>query len=167
MADLDAQIRESQAQVAQAQARVSAITARIETARTRIDQGVESGLDIENADLEAVRAHADVMNANIAELIMGLDDVTDSFSKDFSEMRGKTGWESVVGIFSDRRAEAMRQERMRTASIDDKLQDLIGKSDVIVRLLEGQLATLEEQKVRVEQNLVATLSEREQVVGEL
>ena len=33
----------------------------------------------------------------------------------------------------------MRQERMRTASIDDKLQDLIAKSDVITKLLQGQL----------------------------
>ena len=31
----------------------------------------------------------------------------------------------------------MRQERVRTASIDDKLQDLIAKSDVIVQLLQG------------------------------
>jgi hypothetical protein len=167
MADFDAQIRESQAQVAQAQARIGEITARIETARTRMAQGTEVGLDIENADLQAVHKHTETMNANIAELIMGLDDVTESFSKDFSEMRSKTGWESVVGIFSDRRAEAMRQERMRTASIDDKLQDLIGKSDIIVRLLEGQLAMLEEQKTRVEGNLAGTLAEREQVVGEL
>jgi hypothetical protein len=56
---------------------------------------------------------------------------------------------------------------MRTASIDDKLQDLIGKSDIIVRLLEGQLAVLNEQKARVETNLTGTLDERETTVGEL
>ena len=61
----------------------------------------------------------------------------------------------------------MRQERMRTASIDDKLQDLIGKSDVIVQLLEGQLSMLEEQKAKVETNLTETLDERELTVGEL
>ena len=38
--------------------------------------------------------HTDLMNANIAELIMGLDDVTAGFSKDFDEMRSKTGMES-------------------------------------------------------------------------
>ena len=37
---------------------------------------------------------------------------------------------------------------MRTANIDDKLQDLIAKSDVIVKLLQGQLAVLEEQRVQ-------------------
>ena len=35
---------------------------------------------------------------------------------------------------------------MRSASVDDKLQDLISKSDVITKLLQGQLATLNEQK---------------------
>ena len=107
------------------------------------------------------------MNANIAELIMGLDDVTSAFSKDFDDMRSKTGWESFVGIFSDAKSESMRQERMRVANIDDKLQDLISKSDIIVKLLEGQLLMLEEQKEKVESNLTGTLDEREAVVGEL
>ena len=57
-------------------------------------------IDIENASLEDVHAHTDVMNANITELIMGLDDVTSAFSKDFDGMRNKTGWESFVGIFA-------------------------------------------------------------------
>jgi len=107
------------------------------------------------------------MNANIAELIMGLDDVTAAFSKDFDEMRNKTGWESFVGIFSGAKSDAMRQDRVRTASIDDKLQDLISKSDVITKLLEGQLAVLNDQKTKVEANLAETLDEREFTVGEL
>ena len=61
----------------------------------------------------------------------------------------------------------MRQERMRTASVDDKLQDLISKSDVIMKLLEGQLGVLNEQKVSVETNLTGTLEERETTVGSL
>ena len=167
MADFDTQIRDSQAQVAAAQSKISELTGRIETARAKMAQGTAVSLDIENATLTDVHSHTELMNANIAELIMGLDDVTAGFSKDFEQMRSKTGWESVVGFFSDARSEAMRQERMRTASIDDKLQDLISKSDVIVKLLEGQLAMLEEQKVKVEGNLSSTLVEREQVVGEL
>ncbi|MCR8724178.1 hypothetical protein [Frigidibacter sp. ROC022] len=167
MADLEAQIRESQEQVAQTQARISAVTSRIETARAKLASGDDISVDIENASLEEVHRHTDLMNANIAELIMGLDDVTAGFSRDFDEMRNKTGWETFVGIFSKGKSESMRQERMRTASIDDKLQDLIGKSDIIVKLLEGQLATLNDQKARVETNLTATLDEREAVVGEL
>ena len=167
MSDFDSQIKESQAQVEEAQAKVAELTSRIETARQKMAEGQDISVDIENASLEDVHAHTDLMNANIAELIMGLDDVTAGFQSDFDELRSKTGWESFVGIFSKDRSESLRQERLRTASIDDKLQDLIAKSDTIVSLLEGQLAELEVQKGQVETNLSATLDERETVVGEL
>jgi chromosome segregation ATPase len=166
MADFETQIQESQKQVADAQAKISDITSRIEAARTRIGTS-EAALDIENANLDDVHKHTDLMNSNIAELIMGLDDVTAGFSKDFDEMRSKTGMESLIGFFSSAKSESMRQERMRTASIDDKLQDLIAKSDIIVRLLQGQLDLLNTQKTRVEANLTGTLTEREMTVGEL
>jgi hypothetical protein len=165
MADFETQIKESQAQVAEAQAKISAITSRIEAARSKLDQGVQ--LDVENATLEDVSKHTDLMNANIAELIMGLDDVTAGFSAEFNEMRTKTGMESFIGIFSSAKAESMRQERMRAATIDDKLQDLISKSDVIVKLLQGQLDLLNTQKTRVEGNLASTLTEREETVAAL
>jgi hypothetical protein len=167
MADFDAQIRESQAQVAEAQTKISELTSRIETARAKMASGTDATIDIENANLQEVHAHTEAMNANIAELIMGLDDVTSAFSKEFDEMRSKTGWESFVGIFSPGKADSMRQERMRAATIDDKLQDLIAKSDTIVKLLEGQLAVLNDQKAKTEGNLSQTLVEREQVVGAL
>lgn len=167
MADFDALVRESQAQVAQTQTEIQALTGRIEAARSKIEAGENADIDIENATLDDVHSHTEVMNANIAELIMGLDDVTAAFSKDFDEMRNKSGWESFVGIFSKAKSDSLRQERMRTANIDDKLQDLISKSDIIVKLLEGQLTMLEEQKTKVETNLTSTLDEREAVVGEL
>ncbi|MEJ2017510.1 MAG: hypothetical protein P8X51_04200 [Maritimibacter sp.] len=165
--NLDTQIQESQKQVAEAQAKISELTSRIETARDKAVAGEDIDIDIENATLDDVHAHTQVMNANIAELIMGLDDVTTGFSRDFDEMRNKTGWESFVGIFAKHKSESMRQERMRTASIDDKLQDLISKSDVIVQLLQGQLDMLNEQKTRVETNLTETLDDRELTVAEL
>ncbi|WP_238365622.1 hypothetical protein [Mesobacterium pallidum] len=167
MADFDAQVRESQAQVAAAQAKIAELTGRIDAARAKMKTGDDIAIDIENASLDDVHAHTDVMNANIAELIMGLDDVTSAFSKDFDEMRSKTGWESFVGIFSKHKADSMRQDRIKTASIDDKLQDLIAKSDVIVALLQNQLTMLNEQKEKVETNLTETLDEREAVVGAL
>ncbi|MEP5154101.1 hypothetical protein [Planktotalea sp.] len=167
MSDFASQVAESQSQVAEAQSKISELTSRIETARAKMKAGDDAMIDIENANLEDVHAHTDVMNANIAELIMGLDDVTAAFSKDFDEMRNKTGWEKFVGIFAGAKSDAMRQERVRSASIDDKLQDLISKSDVITKLLEGQLGVLNEQKVKVEANLAETLDEREFTVGEL
>lgn len=166
MADFAAQIEESRKTVAEAQARISAITDRIEAGRTRLEAG-EAAIDIENATLEEVHKHTDLMNANIAELIMGLDDVTAGFSREFDEMRSKTGLESLVGFFSSAKSESMRQERLRTASIDDKLQDLIAKSDVIVKLLQGQLDLLNSQKSRVEVNLGDTLAQREGAVATL
>ena len=167
MSDFASQVAESQSQVAEAQSKISELTSRIEVARQKMKAGDDAMIDIENANLEDVHAHTDVMNANIAELIMGLDDVTAAFSKDFDEMRNKTGWESFVGIFAGAKSDAMRQERVRSASIDDKLQDLISKSDVITKLLEGQLAVLNDQKTKVEANLAETLDEREFTVGEL
>jgi len=167
MADFDSQVRQSQAQVQEAQAKIAELTSRIETARAKMKEGTDISLDIENATLEDVHAHTDVMNANIAELIMGLDDITASFSEDFDQMRSKTGWESFVGLFASAKSENMRQERIRAASIDDKLQDLIAKSDVIVTLLQGQLDVLESEKTKVETNLAETLDEREVTVQDL
>jgi len=165
MPNFDAQIKESREQIAQMQTKVSKVTSRIEAARSKLDQGVE--IDIENATLQDVHAHTEAMNANIAELIMGLDDVTAGFSRDFDEMRNKTGMEAFIGIFSKAKSESMRQERIRSASVDEKVQDLISKSDIIVTLLQGQLDELEVQKEKVGTNLTATLDEREFTVGEL
>lgn len=167
MADFESQIRKSQAEVAEAQTKISELTSRIETARQKLKSGDDISIDIENANLDDVHSHTELMNANIAELIMGLDDVTAGFSKDFDEMRNKTGMETLIGFFSKAKSESMRQERMRTASIDDKLQDLIAKSDIIVKLLESQLETLNTHKEQVETNLSGTLTERETTVGEL
>jgi len=167
MADFDQRIQQSQTQVAEAQSKIEELTSRIEIARTKMAQGTDISVDIENASLEDVHAHTELMNANIAELIMGLDDVTAGFSRDFDQMRSKTGWESFIGFFSAAKSDSMREERMREATVDDKLQDLIAKSDVITKLLQNQLATLNEQKTKVESNLVGTLDERELTVGEL
>lgn len=165
--DFESMVDDTQNRVQESQAKIANLTSRIEAARNKISAGEDATIDIENATLDDVHAHTEVMNANIAELIMGLDDVTSGFSQDFDEMRNKTGWESFVGIFAAGKSESMRQERMRTASIDDKLQDLIAKSDTIVKLLEGQLQVLEEQKDKVQVNLTETLDERELTVGEL
>jgi len=165
MADFDSQIKDSQSQVAATQAKISELTGIIQSARTDIAKG--KSIDIENATLDDVHSHTEAMNANIAELIMGLDDVTAGFSKDFDGLRTKTGWESFVGIFAGAKSDSMRAERLRAASIDDKLQDLIAKSDTIVTLLQGQLTMLNEQKGKVEVNLTETLDEREATVSTL
>lgn len=167
MADFATQIEDSQRQVAEAQSKITQMTARVEALQARAAAGQDISIDIENATLADVHKHTEAMNANIAELIMGLDDVTAGFSRDFEEMRSKTAWESFVGIFSRGKSESMRQQRLRDASIDDKLQDLIGKSDTIVKILQGQLALLKDQQAKVEKNLTDTLADRENTVGAL
>ena len=167
MSSFEAQIEKSRKEVAEAQSKITELSGKIETARTKMAQGTDITLDIESASLDDVHAHSDMMNANIAELILGLDDVTAGFSKDFDSMRSKTGWEKVVGIFSKKRAEMMRQERIRTASIEDKLQDLIGKSNTIGAMLQSQLDELGRHKNQVEANLQNTLSERGTTLEEL
>ncbi|WP_299907199.1 hypothetical protein [uncultured Paracoccus sp.] len=166
MASLEQQITESQKQVAAAQGKIAQMTEALDRASARADVA-SLPIDVANATLQDVHAHTEAMNANIAELIMGLDDVTAGFSQDFEALRSKTGWESFVGIFASGKSEAMRQERLRDASIDDKLQDLISKSDTITRLLQGQLDLLNDQKAKVEANLTGTLEEREATVGTL
>ncbi|MFV0411090.1 MAG: hypothetical protein ACK5LJ_15740 [Paracoccus sp. (in: a-proteobacteria)] len=166
MASLDQQITDTQKQIVLTQGKIAEITGQLDRASARAEVA-EPAIDIANATLADVHAHTEAMNANIAELIMGLDDVTAGFSKDFEELHSKTAWESFVGIFAGGKSEAMRQERLRGASIDDKLQDLISKSDVITRLLQGQLAQLNDQKGKVEANLTATLDEREATVDVL
>ena len=167
MAEFDQAIQRAEADFREAQSKISELTGRIEQAQSKLATGEDIAVDIENATLEDVHAHADLMNANIADLIMGLDDVTAGFSKDFDAMRDRTAWESFVGIFSSAKADSMRGERIRAASVDDKLQDLISKSDTIVALLESQLQTLNTHKDRVEGNLTETLEDREVTVGGL
>ena len=72
MANFEAQVQESQSQVAEAQAKIAELTSRIESARQKMKEGTDVSLDIENATLNDVHSHTDLMNANIAELIMGL-----------------------------------------------------------------------------------------------
>ncbi|GHA89216.1 hypothetical protein GCM10009069_10350 [Algimonas arctica] len=167
MATFEAQIEQSKKEVAEAQSKISELSSRIDTARAKMSQGTDISLDIESASLDDVHAHTDLMNANIAELIMGLDDVTAGFSKDFDSMRSKTGWEKFVGIFSKQRAESLRSERIRAATIEDKLQDLIAKSNTIQAMLQEQLNELGRHKNQVEGNLQRTLADREAAVDTL
>ena len=167
MADFETQIAKSKKEVAEAQSKIAELSARIDTARAKMSQGTDITLDIENASLDDVHAHSDLMNANIAELIMGLDDVTAGFSKEFDSLRAKTGWEKFVGIFSKQRAESLRQERIRTMSIEKKLQDLIAKSNTIQAMLQEQLNELGHHRTKVEGNLQKTLTDREAAVETL
>jgi len=121
MSKFDTAIEIAQSEVSEAQGKIADLTSRIETARPRAATGEDIAIDIESATLDDVHAHTDTMNANIADLIVGLDDVTSAFSKDFDAMREKSGWETFVGVFSSAKSDSLREERIRGASVDDKL----------------------------------------------
>lgn len=167
MTDFETQIEKSKTDVKAAQAKIAELTSQIEAAHTKMAAGTDISIDIENASLDDVHAHSDAMNANIADLILGLDKVTAGFSKDFDSMRSKTGWEKFVGIFSKQRSDSLRAERVRTATIEKKLHDLITKSNVITTMLQDQLNALATHKERVQTNLTATLADREAAVKAL
>lgn len=160
--NLDQTLKLAEEQIKLAQAKTTAVSVAFE----KLDLADQETLplDIEDATLEDVHAHNETMNANVAELIIGLDEVTAGFSKQFDAMREKSGTETFIGWFSRAKSESMRDERIREANIDDNLQDLISKSDIIVTILQQQLSVLEEHKTKVETNLTNTLSDRVQVV---
>lgn len=167
MDNFDTAIREAEHEVKAATSQIAKVSTLFKEAEKRALSGGEIGIDIDTATLDDVHEHNETMNANIAELIIGLDEVTAGFSKDFDLLRERTGWETLVAVFARNKSESMRQERIRAASIDDKLQDLIAKSDIIIRILQDQLGVLNEHKDKVGENLSHTLAEREQVVAEL
>jgi len=167
MSSFEAQIEKSRKEIAEGQSKISELSSKIETARSKIKMGTDIGIDIDTASFDEIHSHAEMMNGNIAELILGLDDVTSGFSKEFSKMEAYTGWEKIVGIFSKDRKKIMRAERIRKATIEAKLQDLLQKSNTIEAMLSEQLNELHMHREKVQGNLASSLTEREAAVTQL
>lgn len=123
--------------------------------------------EIENATLTSIQADSKAMNGNIADLLIDLDDLTNSFENDFSKMQAKTGAEKFIGFFAKGKANSMRQERVRNSSISEKLSELIETSNKIGTILVDQEAVLEASCKEVEANLEATFAKREATIVEL
>ena len=167
MSSFEAQIEKSRKEIAEGQSKVAELSSKIETARSKIKMGTDINIDIDTASFDEIHSHAEMMNGNIAELILGLDDVTSGFSKEFSAMEAFTGWEKIVGIFSKNRKKIMRAERIRRATIEKKLQDLLQKSNTIEKMLSDQLSELHMHRDQVQGNLASSLTEREAAVTQL
>jgi hypothetical protein len=93
--------------------------------------------DIENARIQDVLRQQRMMETNIADLIIGLEDATNVFGAEFESMKGFSGMESFVAIFSKARAQRMRSDRVRNMSLAGNLQELLQKSDTITGISEG------------------------------
>ena len=96
----------------------------------------DADFDIENARIEDVIKQQKVMEANIADLIIGLEDATNVFGAEFESMKNFSGWEKFIGVFSKQRMQRMRTDRVRNMSLAGNLQELLSKSDAIVGILK-------------------------------
>jgi hypothetical protein len=123
--------------------------------------------DIENARIQDVLNQQKVMEANIADLIIGLEDATNVFGTEFESMKSYTGWESFVGVFSAQRKQRMRTERVRNMSLAGNLQELLAKSDTITGLLKEQKQILEARYRTSETSLAQVIERRKRTIEEL
>ncbi|QLF71056.1 hypothetical protein FE840_016690 [Peteryoungia desertarenae] len=123
--------------------------------------------DIENARISDVLEQQKVMEANIADLIIGLEDATNVFGAEFESMKSYTGYEKFVGIFSKQRAQRMRTERVRNMSLAGNLQELLAKSDSIVGILRDQKNVLEERYKNSETSLIQVIERRKVAISSL
>lgn len=117
-------------------------------------------MDLENITLPEVRKQNDQMSSNIAELLMGLDDTTNSFQNRFKELEVASTSERLIGMIFPKKASAMRQERIRNASIDDNLSRLLTQGQAIDKVMVEHLSVIKGQQEKIETNLLKTLDQR-------
>lgn len=120
----------------------------------------DANFDIENARIQDVIAQQKVMEANIADLIIGLEDATNVFGSEFESMKSYTGYEKFVGFFSKQKAQRLRTDRVRNMSLAGNLQDLLSKSDSIVGILKEQKGVLETRYKSSEASLIQVIERR-------
>ncbi len=152
----------------------------IDVMRTKIEQsGVlleevaksktvgEADFDIENARIEDVLRQQKVMEGNIADLIIGLEDVTNVFGAEFESMKSYTTYEKFIGFFSKSKAQRMRTERVRNMSLAGNLQELLSKSDTITGILKEQENILDERYETSENSLRTVIERRKATIAQL
>lgn len=127
----------------------------------------DTNFDIENARIEDVLHQQKVMEANIADLIIGLEDATNVFGAEFESMKGYSGWENFVSVFSKSRAQRMRTDRVRNMSLAGNLQELLAKSDSIVGILKDQKTILEDRYKTSEASLIKVIDRRKATMAKL
>ena len=123
--------------------------------------------DIENARIEDVLRQQKVMESNIADLIIGLEDATNVFGAEFESMKGFSGWENFISMFSKQRAQRMRSERVRNMSLSGNLQELLSKSDRIVGILKEQKNVLDARYKTSEASLSKVIERRKTTMESL
>ncbi len=127
----------------------------------------QTDFDIENARIQDILKQQNVMEGNIAELIIGLEDATNIFGTEFESMKSYSTWEKFVGVFSKQKMQQMRSERVRNMSLAGNLQELLGKSDTIVGILQSQKDVLDSRYASSEASLRKVIERRKSAMGTL
>ena len=127
----------------------------------------QTDFDIENARINDILNQQKVMEGNIADLIIGLEDATNVFGSEFESMKSFTGWEKFIGIFSKQRMQRMRSDRVRNMSLAGNLQELLGKSDKIVGILQSQKDVLDSRYESSEASLRQVIERRKSAMTNL
>lgn len=161
-------------EIAKTQQAVEQMRSRIEQSGSLLDRLARSDekigaadFDIENARIEDVLKQQRVMEANIADLIIGLEDATNVFGAEFESMKSYTGWENFIGIFSKQNKQRMRTERVRNMSLAGNLQELLAKSDTIVGILKAQKEILDQRYKTSEASLAQVIERRKSTIETL
>ncbi|KJS08482.1 MAG: hypothetical protein VR78_18060 [Hoeflea sp. BRH_c9] len=123
--------------------------------------------DIENARIQDVLRQQRMMETNIADLIIGLEDATNVFGAEFESMKGFSGMENFIAMFSKARAQRMRSDRVRNMSLSGNLQELLKKSDTITGILKDQKDILDARYKTSEASLIKVIERRKVTMANL
>lgn len=157
--NFDAEIAKTKQAVEDMRSRIEQSGSVLETL-AKADKTIgDANFDIENARIQDVLNQQKVMEANIADLIIGLEDATNVFGTEFESMKNYSAWEKFIGIFSRQRQQRLRSERVRNMSLAGNLQELLTKSDTIVGILKAQKDVLD-QRYKTSETSLSTVIER-------
>lgn len=157
---LDAEIDKTRASVEEMRSKIEASSVVLEKMSEADAQLGDPQFDIENARIQDVLRQQRMMETNIADLIIGLEDATNVFGAEFESMKGYSGMESFIAIFSKGRAQRMRSDRVRNMSLSGNLQELLQKSDTITGILKDQKDILDSRYKTSEASLIKVIERR-------
>jgi hypothetical protein len=163
--NFDAEIAKTKQAVEDMRSRIEQSGSVLETLAQADKTIGDASFDIENARIQDVLNQQKVMEANIADLIIGLEDATNVFGTEFESMKNYSAWEKFIGIFSRQRQQRLRSERVRNMS--GNLQELLTKSDTIVGILKAQREVLDQRYKTSEASLSTVIERRKATIENL
>lgn len=164
---LDAEIEKTRSVVNDMRSKIEASGVVLEKLSEADAELGDPQFDIENARIQDVLRQQRMMETNIADLIIGLEDATNVFGSEFESMKGFSGMESFVAMFSKARAQRMRSDRVRNMSLSGNLQELLKKSDTITGILKDQKDILDSRYKTSEASLIKVIERRKVTMANL